>query len=187
MVTIWHCDGRPWKPRKQGLPSPPERESKDLLALARTLHSQSGDAESVLWRHLRARRLTGDKFRRQLVIEPCIVDFVCLEARLIIEANGGQHRHQVACQAVELFPAGCFFPVAADRFHDVNDRICCMPGSTLRDDRDGYGWESSGTRRVNSIEAVDTWRSAFCTDIGNHAFFPVGMIDDLADYEVTLA
>jgi len=72
-----------------------ERESKNLLARARTLRRQSSDAESVLWRHLRARRLLGYKFRRQVVMEPYIVDFVCLEVRLIIEADGGQHSNQV--------------------------------------------------------------------------------------------
>jgi hypothetical protein len=41
----------------------------------------------------------GYNFRRQVVIEPCIVDFACLEARLIIEADGGQHSDQVACDA----------------------------------------------------------------------------------------
>jgi very-short-patch-repair endonuclease len=41
----------------------------------------------------------GYRFRRQLVIEPCIVDFACLEAGLIIEADGGQHSDQVACDA----------------------------------------------------------------------------------------
>jgi len=76
-----------------------ERESTCLLARARTLRRQSSDAESVLWRHLRARRLMGYKFRRQVVIEPYIVDFVCLEARLIIEADGGQHIDQMAYDA----------------------------------------------------------------------------------------
>jgi very-short-patch-repair endonuclease len=39
----------------------------------------------------------GYRFRRQVVTEPCIV--VCLEAGLIIEADGGQHSDQVACDA----------------------------------------------------------------------------------------
>ncbi|MCW8964753.1 MAG: DUF559 domain-containing protein, partial [Gammaproteobacteria bacterium] len=74
-------------PRERGR----ERESKKLIARARALRRQSSDAENVLWRYLRARRLMGYKFRRQVVIEPYIVDFVCLETRLIIEADGGQH------------------------------------------------------------------------------------------------
>ena len=40
-------------------------------------------------------RLCGYKFRRQMVIEPYIVDFACLEAKLIIEADGGQHTEQI--------------------------------------------------------------------------------------------
>ncbi len=36
----------------------------------------------------------GFKFRRQVVIEPYIVDFACLDAKLIIEADGGQHAEQ---------------------------------------------------------------------------------------------
>jgi len=66
-----------------------ERESINLIARARELRRQSSDAEQLLWRHLRARRLMGFKLRRQMVIEPCIVDFVCLEA------DGGQHSGQV--------------------------------------------------------------------------------------------
>ena len=62
--------------------------------LARKLRWQSTDAERLLWKHLRAHRMAGHKFKRQVVIEPYIVDFVCLEAKLIIEADGGQHLEQ---------------------------------------------------------------------------------------------
>ena len=44
-----------------------------------------------MWKHLRSRRLAGFKFRSQEAIEPYVVDFVCLETKLIIEADGGQH------------------------------------------------------------------------------------------------
>jgi very-short-patch-repair endonuclease len=49
------------------------------------------EAEKRLWSLLRGQRLSGFKFRRQQVIVPYIVDFVCLEQRLIIEADGSQH------------------------------------------------------------------------------------------------
>jgi len=75
------------------------RESEKLNERARTLRSQSSEAEKALWKYLRGRRLAGYKFRRQVVIEPYIVDFVCLEARLIIEAGGGQHGDQAAYDA----------------------------------------------------------------------------------------
>jgi very-short-patch-repair endonuclease len=37
------------------------------------------------------RGLAGLKFRRQVPIGSYIVDFVCLEARLVVEVDGGQH------------------------------------------------------------------------------------------------
>jgi adenine-specific DNA-methyltransferase len=58
------------------------------------------DAEQLLWHHLRAHRLAGFKFKRQLVIEPYIVDFACLEAKLIVEADGGQHVEQQGADGV---------------------------------------------------------------------------------------
>ena len=67
-----------------------------MLSRARRLRHDGSDAENLLWQQLRGRRLDGYKFRRQFVIEPYIVDFVCLEARLIIEADGGQHLAQGA-------------------------------------------------------------------------------------------
>jgi very-short-patch-repair endonuclease len=66
-----------------------------MKSLARKLRHQSTDAERMLWKYLRAHRMAGYKFRRQVVIEPYIVDFVCMEARLIVEADGGQHLEQV--------------------------------------------------------------------------------------------
>ena len=64
-------------------------------SFAKQLCQQSTDAERRLWRYLRAHRMAGYKFRRQVVIEPYIVDFICLEARLIVEADGGQHLEQM--------------------------------------------------------------------------------------------
>lgn len=53
------------------------------------------DAEERLWFHLRNRRLGGHKFRRQVTIHPYIVDFLCIEKRLIVEADGSQHSENV--------------------------------------------------------------------------------------------
>jgi very-short-patch-repair endonuclease len=49
------------------------------------------DAEIVLWKRLKAKQLDGVKFRRQEQIGRFIVDFVCFENGLVIEADGGQH------------------------------------------------------------------------------------------------
>ena len=58
---------------------------------ARTLRMNMTDAEKCLWAVLRGRRLRGYKFRRQRPVGPYILDFVCIEYRLVIEADGGQH------------------------------------------------------------------------------------------------
>ncbi len=62
-----------------------------LTETARILRKSSTDAERLLWRHLRARQLENLKFRRQEQIGHFIVDFVCYEKSLIVEADGGQH------------------------------------------------------------------------------------------------
>jgi len=49
------------------------------------------DAEQALWHMLRQRQINGLRFRRQVPIDRYIVDFACLEARLVIEVDGGQH------------------------------------------------------------------------------------------------
>jgi very-short-patch-repair endonuclease len=49
------------------------------------------DAESRIWYFLRRRNLLGYRFRRQAPIGPYIVDFLCVEAALVIELDGGQH------------------------------------------------------------------------------------------------
>ena len=49
------------------------------------------ESENTLWRHVRAHRLNGEKFRRQQPIGPYVVDFLHFGARLIVEADGGQH------------------------------------------------------------------------------------------------
>ena len=63
----------------------------ELLSRARALRKNQTDAESRLWRLLRNRQVAGAKFRRQVPIDKYIVDFVCMENKLIIELDGGQH------------------------------------------------------------------------------------------------
>jgi len=62
-----------------------------LETSAKLLRQKSTDAESLLWKHLRAKRFKKLKFKRQEPIGKYIVDFVCYEKRIIIEVDGGQH------------------------------------------------------------------------------------------------
>lgn len=61
------------------------------LQQAKTLRSTMTDVEKRLWYRLRAHRFAGFKFKRQVPVGPYIVDFACLNRRLIIEVDGGQH------------------------------------------------------------------------------------------------
>jgi len=67
---------------------------------AKALRMQQTEAEKMLWRHLRNRQLESCKFRRQHPIGKYIVDLVCIEKRLIIEIDGGQHMEQTEYDAV---------------------------------------------------------------------------------------
>ncbi len=53
------------------------------------------DAELALWNVLRGRQVSDLKFRRQHPFGDYILDFVCLENKLVIEVDGGQHGQQV--------------------------------------------------------------------------------------------
>jgi very-short-patch-repair endonuclease len=65
---------------------PPRR-----TATARELRREMTGPERALWRILRGRRLGGLKFRRQVVIGRFVVDFACVEAKLVVEVDGMTH------------------------------------------------------------------------------------------------
>ncbi|HET8940805.1 MAG TPA: endonuclease domain-containing protein [Rudaea sp.] len=58
---------------------------------ARCLRKHLTEAEQLLWFRLRRRQLPGHRFRRQAPVGPYIVDFLCVESRLVIEVDGAQH------------------------------------------------------------------------------------------------
>ena len=62
---------------------------------AREMRREQTDAERNLWKHLRAGRFDGLKFRRQYPIPPYIADFCCVEKKLVIELDGSQHSVEV--------------------------------------------------------------------------------------------
>jgi very-short-patch-repair endonuclease len=64
-------------------------------AQARALRKLQTDAEAILWSRLRNRQMAGRKFRRQVPLLRHVVDFASLDAKLIIELDGGQHAEQV--------------------------------------------------------------------------------------------
>jgi len=69
---------------------------------ARHLRRNQTDVERKLWYALRDRRFAGFKFRRQQPIGPYIVDFVCFEAKLVVELDGAQHGFDANVAADEI-------------------------------------------------------------------------------------
>ncbi|MGF7006095.1 endonuclease domain-containing protein [Aminobacter sp. BE322] len=65
----------------------PQRQRKNAKAMRHVMT----EAELKLWNDLRAHRLMGLGFRRQVPIGPYIVDFACSSHRLIVEVDGSQH------------------------------------------------------------------------------------------------
>lgn len=93
--------------------------SRNNIAFARALRRAQTDAEKLLWRHLRARRLQGVKFRRQYPLGPYIVDFVAVQSRLVIELDGGQHLHNLGDEARDAWLSQCHFHVLRFWNHEV--------------------------------------------------------------------
>ena len=72
------------------------RDVRDRLRqFARAMRSDATKAENMLWQALRRSQLEGFKFKRQVPIDGYILDFVCFEARLIVEIDGAQHAESV--------------------------------------------------------------------------------------------
>ena len=78
--------------------------SERARSLARAMRRKPTEAEIALWRLLRDRRLSAMKWRRQFPLGAFIVDFVCLEHRLVVECDGSQHAENAHDEARD---AGC--------------------------------------------------------------------------------
>lgn len=66
---------------------------KHLKPFARELRKEQTEAEQKLWQQLRNQKL-GFKFRRQHAVGEFIVDFVCIEKRIVVELDGEVHKEQ---------------------------------------------------------------------------------------------
>jgi very-short-patch-repair endonuclease len=58
---------------------------------AKSLRQRMTRAETLLWRYIKAHRIDGLAFRRQVPMHGYIADFVCHAARLIVELDGESH------------------------------------------------------------------------------------------------
>ena len=58
---------------------------------AKQLRQTMTRAETLLWRYIKAHRIDGLGFRRQVPIGAYVADFACHAARLVIELDGESH------------------------------------------------------------------------------------------------
>jgi very-short-patch-repair endonuclease len=61
------------------------------LTYSRRQRKSQNPWETKFWQHLRANRLYGLPFKRQVQFGPFIFDFGCRSKKLFIELDGGQH------------------------------------------------------------------------------------------------
>ena len=108
--------------------------NKAILApgLQRRLRSNMTDAEQRLWSVLRGRQLDGCKFRRQHPYFHCILDFVCLERKLVIEVDGGQHSQSIADKERDQFLERSGFKTLRFWNHDVLQRTDAVADAVYR-------------------------------------------------------
>ena len=105
-ATATHCTHQPLKRSNllDKTPSPLQGEGWDggkmqrispkIKNNARSLRRNMTDVERMLWAKIRSGQLQGFRFRRQHPIGNYIVDFICLELKLVIELDGSQHMDQ---------------------------------------------------------------------------------------------
>ena len=90
---------------------------------ARLLRAAGTNAEAILWLQLRNRRLGGFKFVRQTPIGPYYVDFVCREARLVVEVDGSQHAGNPTDRHRDRVLASLGYRVVRVWNNDVSDHM----------------------------------------------------------------
>ena len=87
---------------------------------AKQLRKAMTPAETLLWRYVKANRIDGLSFRRQVPFRKYIADFCCMSARLIIELDGFSHDNAGQIEADELRDA--FFAAQGFRVVRFADR-----------------------------------------------------------------
>lgn len=76
---------------ERGAAERPSRRSPEKIARARRLRQGDNMAEAIPWTELKASKLGGHKFVRQMPVGPYFADFACRSAKLIVELDGSQH------------------------------------------------------------------------------------------------
>ncbi|MER9299986.1 DUF559 domain-containing protein [Mesorhizobium sp. M0621] len=103
---------------ERGTPDIPSRRSPEKIARARALRHGDNQAEATLWNELKAKRLGGYKFVRQMPIGSYFADFACRSEKLVVELDGSQHAESPYDRRRDEFMRGEGFSVL--RFWNVD-------------------------------------------------------------------
>ncbi|SFU00338.1 DUF559 domain-containing protein [Mesorhizobium sp. YR577] len=76
---------------ERGITDPSSRRSPESIERARQLRHGDNQAEATLWNQLKAKKLGGYKFVRQMPLGPYFADFACRSGKLVVELDGSQH------------------------------------------------------------------------------------------------
>jgi very-short-patch-repair endonuclease len=96
----------------------PSRRSPEKIARARVLRHGDNQAEATLWSELKAKRLGGYKFVRQMPVGSYFADFACRGEKLVVELDGSQHAESSYDRRRDEFMRGEGFSVL--RFWSVD-------------------------------------------------------------------
>lgn len=92
-----------------------QRDEK-LIKYSKLLRNKQTKWEDKLWKHLRAGRFYGLKFKRQVVIGKYIIDFSCNSRKLIVESDGFYHKYSITDPARDKYLKGLGYKIL--RFWD---------------------------------------------------------------------
>lgn len=67
---------------------------KNKREFAKFLRKNTTPQEKIMWALLKEKQMYNLRFRRQSPIGPYIVDFVCLQRKIIIEIDGRYHEYK---------------------------------------------------------------------------------------------
>jgi len=95
------------------------RRSPETNARARLLRHGDNMAEAMLWDELKAKKLGGYKFVRQMPFGPYFSDFACRGGKLVVEVDGSQHADRGYDRRRDGFMLGDGYSVLRFWSHDV--------------------------------------------------------------------
>ena len=98
--------------------------SYEMRERAKKLRREMTPAEAILWKEIRANRLSGLHFRRQQIIHSYFADFYCHQYELIVELDGGIHDLQKEYDAErEAYLTALGFRIIRFRNEDITNDL----------------------------------------------------------------